>query len=470
MRTYALNRAGRDPLYLQLSLAIKKEILEGSLPARAKMPSKRRLAGHLGVSVITVENAYERLKAEGFLLSHPRRGYFVAPLPNLQDRNAERNKLPQKKDPSRPPKASRYRYDLTGRSPSPRLFPFSNWTKTVRRVLSSSREDLLHRQDSQGLWSLRKSLSDFLLSYRGMSVDPSRLLIGAGSEYLYGLLALLLGKDCPIYLEDPGYPKLHRVYSCYGLTLHHLPLEEGGMPVPKNAPCKAVVHLTPSHQYPTGRILPIARRLALLNWAREGRDRYLIEDDYDSELPLSGYPLPSLYSLDRNRRVIYLNTFSQTLLGGVRVSYLVLPPRLMTRFQKDFSFFSSTVSPLEQESLARFIREGHFESHLHRLRHDIRKKRDAFLNAVAASSLKEKVHLLDVEAGNHFLMILKSPLGEAALVEAAKKKGILLDPLRNYARTSLMKTAIPPRCFLVTLRSLEGEQFSALCSRLAALC
>jgi GntR family transcriptional regulator/MocR family aminotransferase len=426
MRTYTLTRQRRQPLYAELYRQIREDILSGALAEGEKLPSKRALAEHLQVSVTTVEGAYAQLMAEGYVHTLPKRGFFVS--------RVDRPLAPAPADalPVERPTPN-WVLDLRSNRISPARFPLSAWARLTRQVLSREGTALLSPLPHQGLPELRQAIAEDLREYRGMRVSPAQIVIGAGAEYLYLLLAQLLGSQGPFALEDPGYPKIARIYGRCGISCVQLPLDREGLPPDAlRASGAKVAHLSPSHQYPTGLITPIGRRQALLRWAEEV-DGWLIEDDYDSEFRFSGRPLPTLQSIDRQGRVIYLNTFSQTIAPSVRVGYMVLPPRLLERYLRELDFYACPVPGLDQAVLARFISGGFYERHLSRMRTEYRLLRAQVLEAFRASPFAGRIRISEQGAGLHFLLRLDTARSDEELSRRAAELGVRLGFLSEYA-------------------------------------
>jgi GntR family transcriptional regulator/MocR family aminotransferase len=430
MRTYDLTGTGSDSLYQTLYKQIRSDILQGNLKPGEKLPSKRALAANLGISVITVENAYAQLISEGYLYALPKRGFYVSDF--KAHVTAPVRVSPQKS--ARPSeKSPRYLADFSSNQTESELFPFTLWSRVIRDLLSDSRVQLMTNSPCGGIAELRQRIAGHLRDFRGMNVRPEQIIIGAGTEYLYGLLIQLLGRDKIYAIENPGYRKLADIYQSCGARCEWIDMDESGVCVSSLEQHQAdILHITPSHQYPTGIVMPISRRYELMGWAAKAPGRFIIEDDYDSELRLSGQPIPTLQSIDLSGRVIYMNTFTKTLCSTVRISYMVLPDGLLDAFYQKLSFYSCTVSNFEQYTLARFIETGKFEAHLNRLRSHYRKKRDALLAAFMRSPLVEHIELSGEEAGLHFLMSLRTPLEQQTVMERAQARGIRLLPLSRY--------------------------------------
>lgn len=262
-----------------------------------------------------------------------------------------------------------------------------------------------------------------------MTVLPEQIIVGAGTEYLYGLLIQLFGKDKIYAVENPGYRKIPQIYKSWQVPCEYINMDSDGVKVSELEEKKAdIVHISPSHHYPTGIVMPISRRYELLGWASKNESHYIIEDDYDSELRLSGQPIPTLQSIDVSDKVIYMNTFTKTLSSTVRISYMILPGQLLDEFYKKLSFYSCTVSNFEQYTLAKFIQEGYFEKHINRLRNYYHSKRDTLITAIRSSRLNESVTISGEEAGVHFLMEIATSQPEETLIQSALTQGIRLSP------------------------------------------
>ena len=438
MRTYALENRGRAPLYEYLYRCIRGDILDGTLTAGERLPSKRALAEHLHISVMTVEGAYQQLEAEGYVYTQPKRGFFVAEV------ERPRPAVPAPPAPEAPPEAPVWRLDLKSNQVDASRFPAAAWARLTRQVLSEDGEALLRPVPHQGLPALRQAIARDLREYKGMAVPPEQIVVGAGAEYLYLLLAQLLGREAVFAVEDPGYPKIRQVYGKCGAACRPVPLDGQGVPPEAlEAAGASVVHLSPAHHYPTGLVTPIGRRQALLRWA-EKAGGIIIEDDYDSEFRFTGRPIPTLQSIDTAGRVVYMNTFSQTISPSMRVGFMVLPPRLLEQYRRELDFYSCTVPALDQHVLARFLDQGHYEQHLARMRKEYRTRHDAVLASFRSSPFRNRITISEQGAGLHFLLRLDTRESDGALRDRAAARGVRLCFLPQYA-------AIPSPAYAHTL-------------------
>lgn len=461
MITPVLDPGLSTPLYEQLYRRIRADIESGVLPAGEKLPSKRSLSAHLKVSVVTVEGAYGQLLAEGYLRSEPKRGFFVAA---LEPALAPAPPAPLR-EKTAPPPADAPRYDFATNAVDAARFPFATWAKLMRQVLTKEDSGLLSAIHPQGVPALRAAIVDYLREFRGIDAQPDQVVVGAGSEYLTGILFQLLGREGGYAVENPGYRKFGRILSRQGALICPIPLDEQGLRVDALTWSGArVVHVTPSHHFPLGTVMPVTRRRELLAWAAAGEERYIIEDDYDSEFRFSGRPIPALQSLDTGERVVYLNTFAKSLAPSLRIGYMVLPPHLAERYRREFLLYSSTVPSFEQYTLARFLEGGHFERHIARMRVEYRDRKAALTACVKELGFPAK--LSGADAGLHMLLTLENGMGEGELVERAAAEGVAVYPLSAYWLTPPPEE-LPPTLIMGYAR-LEAEDIRQAFRRLKA--
>lgn len=438
MLTYSFADLGSDSLYEHLYKCIKNDILNGVLSMGEKLPSKRTFAKNLNISTITVENAYAQLMAEGYIYSLPKKGYFVADissslLTETRTCPVPSSTLPALQNHSLPEKNTVYLADFVSNHIHPDNFPFSIWAKIMREVISEESHALMTRPPAGGIPQLRCAIAEYLFQFRGMKVDPAQIIIGAGTEYLYGLLIQLFGKDRIFAVEDPGYQKISQIYDSNQAKCLHIPMNHQGIAMDSLEESRAdIIHISPSHHYPTGIVTPISRRYELLGWASKSPSHYIIEDDYDCEFRLQGKPIPSLQSIDVMEKVIYINTFSKTLASTIRISYMVLPHHLLEEFYQKLGFYSCTVSTFEQYTLARFISKGYFEKHINRTRNFYKTQRDTLLECIRNSPLSSCSSIMEEDAGLHFLLKLNTALPDNELKEKARQEGLRIACLSDY--------------------------------------
>ena len=432
--TAALDAASAVPLYEQLYESLAAEMRSGAIPAGTRMPGKRRLAAELSVSVNTVDGAYQILAAEGYLEARERSGFYVQEYLALPTAPGQTSPAPCASFEEPQPEAP-VRYDLSTRGVDPALFPFRTWARLQKELLYSSPQLLTHG-DAQGDRELRQVLADYLEEYRGVRCSPQQIVVGAGLEYLLGLLAPLL--PGPAAVENPGYPRAKQVLENNGVSCCCLPVDEDGLSVAAlSASGAAVCYITPSHQFPTGVTMPAGRRAELLHWAsRRPGERYIIEDDYDSEFRFDTRPLPSLQGMaGADGPVVYLSTCSRSLAPSIRIAYMVLPEHLLPQWRETYRLYSSTVGRFEQQTLARFITEGYFTRHLARERVAYKARRDALTTALTAAFAPGELTFRGMHTGLHLLASLKDAPSDAALRAAAEKAGVRLSLLSDYDQT-----------------------------------
>ena len=413
MQTYTLDRSGASPLYEQLYRALKADILSGALPGGSRLPSGRALAEHLGLSRVTVETAYAQLLAEGYLTSRPRAGSFVEQL-------TPQELPPRVSEPeAQPPEPE------TAQSRSAQLFPFSVWARLMRGVLLDRRQELLRPAPDAGLPALRQAVAAELYRQRGVHVSPEQVYIGAGAEYFYNLLIQFFGHGRVYALENPGHRKIARVYQANQVAVRPIGMDaDGVIPELLEQSGAEVLHISPSHHYPTGTVTPITRRQALMRWLTAQPGRYLIEDDYDSEFRFSGLPIPTIQSMDRSGRVIYMNTFSRTISPSLRISYMILPRTLLPQWQAAMGFYSCTVPSFEQMTLTRFLAEGYFEKHLSRMKKHYRAVRAQLFSVLHTPQAVRQCAVHDTDAGLHLVLELKNAPEPEALRALLRQSGL----------------------------------------------
>ncbi len=425
--SFNINKNFRKPLYEQIYSHIKKAIIDGKLSFGTRLPAKKKLSEGLGISQTPVEIAYEQLVAEGFIISKPRSGFFVQAdeeLIKIPNKNFKTKPIHEKFD-------NEIEFDFHPGRIETDLFPFSTWKKIHKQVLSKENSDILNLGCPTGELELRSEIANYLFYSRGVNCSVDQIVIGSGIEQLFPQLISLLGDKATYGVENPGYPLIRHVLECFQRKYLPLSIDEQGVVVDEVLKSNAnILYLTPAHQFPNASILSANRRVKLLNWARESKDRYIIEDDYDSEFRYSGVPIPSLQSIAENDKVIYLSTFSKSLCPSLRIGYMVLPLNLMEKYQREFFFYSCTVSRVDQLILASFIKEGGFEKHLNRMRKAYKRKIEVLIEIL--SPYQKHISISGVNSGLHVLLHLKSKLSEKSIVEKARLTGIRIIGLSSY--------------------------------------
>jgi GntR family transcriptional regulator/MocR family aminotransferase len=464
--TITLQTDSATCLYEQIYNHIKTEIKEGKLLAGERLPSTRSLAEYLQVARTTVDAAYGQLVDEGYLESRPYKGYFVCAMEELPDpveqpaapaasAGAHPGLVPASAQPAsvqsasvqpalaQPADTAAYRYDFSPYDIDMTPFPFSVWKKITKSILNDANSELFARGEAQGDIELRETISRYLRSSRGVKCSPDQIVVGAGNDYLLLLLEKILGPNVRVLMEDPTYKRSYQLFKSFGYEISTVEMDENGMRIENkisgetqtaaaeaDVPQTTVAYVMPSHQFPVGTVMPITRRMELLNWASKRPNRYLIEDDYDSEFRFRGKPIPALQASDDRGKVIYLGSFSKAIAPAIRVSFLVLPEELLIRYKKECGFYSCTVSRIDQRILNEFVKDGYFERHLNRMRKLYRTKHDLLLEEL--KPLKSSFKIAGENAGLHLMLTAKRPILEDLLIEAAAKAGIKVYGLSRY--------------------------------------
>ncbi len=363
MLTYRMDERGGLTKTAFLYESVKRDILSGEIQAGEALPAKRKLALHLGISVLTVENVYGALEEEGYITARERSGYYVNKLLLTGTIPGVKRKMIYLEEEKDVPDADTESY-------------FPAMARLMRKILSEQPEILSRKPPHLGCAVLRNAIAGYLRRYRGMDVLPSQIIIGSGAEYLYGLIVQLLGRSLVYGTEDPGYEKIAQVYRAHGAEVELLPLLEDGIPTESLRESRAgVLHITPFHSWPTMISVTAEKRYEYLHWAEE-RGAYLVEDDFDSEFSSIRKPVETLFSMDGGARVIYVNTFSKSIAPSMRIGYMILPEPLLEDYRNKLGFYSCTVPVFDQYVLAAFIREGSFERHLNRKRRKLKTGRE----------------------------------------------------------------------------------------------
>lgn len=426
MFTVHLNGNNPTPLYEQLYQYIKHEIQSGILKYGDKLPSTRKLATYLQVSRNTVDMAYGQLLSEGYIESIEKRGYYVCEIEALLQIPSP--KVEHKNEISTSQTSIQYNFspffiDLSN-------FPFNTWRKLSNRCLQEDNNVFLQGQ-GQGDEQLRCAIASYLHESRSVHCTKNQIIIGAGADYLLQLLVQIIPKDSIIGMENPSYTQAYRIFTGLGRSVIPINLDQSGMNINTLAASPSnIAYVTPSHQYPLGVVMPIKRRLELLKWAHSSDNRYIIEDDHDSEFRYKGKPIPALQGLDSNGKVIYLGTFSRSISPGIRVAYMVLPPTLLEVYQTKYHYYSSTVSRIDQNILTSFLEGGYFERHLNKMRKIYKSKHDILIQALKIFG--NKVDILGEHAGLHLVVPIHIGLTEDAIISLAKEHGIKLYGLKEY--------------------------------------
>lgn len=456
MLSIPLNNQLSIPLYEQIYRFLKQEITTNQLKPNMKLPSTRNLASFLQVSRNTVDLAYSQLVSEGYIYSLEKKGYFVNSITGLAKSSEFLNtapvNIPNKQEDSS------ILYDLSPFGMDLNHFPYHTWTKLTKKCLMEQ-TDLFVLGNNQGDLPFRLAIQSYLHQSRGVNCEVDQIIVGAGVDYLLQLLTHILDSTYHYAMENPTYQRAYKILTGYGRTVHPISLDEQGIDVNQLMKSKAnVAYVTPSHQYPLGIVMPIKRRLELLSWAKEKEDRYIIEDDHDSEFRYKGKPIPSLQGIDSNDKVIYIGTFSRAIAPAIRIGYMVLPKQLSVRYQNNYNYYSCTVSRIDQAILTRFIEDGYFERHLNRMRKIYKGKHDLMVSSL--KSLGKKVTIYGENAGLHLVLTFHTSKSEQQFIELAKQHELKLYSLsQHYIGTKHQLT----NTFLVGFATLSDSSIESIC-------
>ncbi|MGR3808102.1 MocR-like pyridoxine biosynthesis transcription factor PdxR [Pasteurella testudinis] len=457
-RISPLDKTQKQPLYLQLYQHLKQNIVNGRWRIGEKLPSKRKIAEYLAVSQNTVETAYGQLLAEGYIESKARSGFFVSF--NADHFFAVKTVKPQ---PSAKIASRSFRYDLAPNQIDTALFPFAWWRKQMKNLLNPAQQAWLGLGDKQGETALRTQIRQYLYRSRGVDCSLEQIVIGAGVETCISQLILLFdhalhGQTLHYAMEQHGYPMVEKLLQVFRKKTLKLPLLDDKLNVDialLQQSAVNVLYVTPSHQYPYGSILPINERHQLLEWANRQPDRYIIEDDYDSEFRYKGKPIPALQSLDQSGKVIYLGSFSKLLMPSLRITFMVLPPSLLAVYQRTCGLFNCTVPRLNQHLLAQFMQSGEFEKHIHKMRTRYRKKMERLCQLLRP--YQADIRYYGEQSGVYLLLELYREVRTTAqLSQLAESAGIKVYPLPDSDK----------KYILFGFGNLDDEALSAVVPRL----
>ncbi|QYR21988.1 PLP-dependent aminotransferase family protein [Paenibacillus sp. sptzw28] len=428
---------------MQIYHFFKEEMLCGRVPANAKLPSIRQLAQHLGVSRNPVETAYAQLVAEGYVINRAKSGYFAAALEQLASAHSKQpaTRIVDGETEEHTALLSRAAKDIPGGDniafeydqTDTERFPLAVWRRMTLRVLEPTARNLLDYGERKGERRLREQITSYLRQNRGVVCDPEQVIITAGTQQAAILLSALLKDEHRLLaVEAAMHPGLYRLFQHQRLNPIAIPLEADGISVETITANRSIrtVYVTPSHQFPYGIILPAAKRLQLLQWA-DASDSIIIEDDYDSDFLYEGRPVPALQGLDQTGRVVYMGTFSKALAPAIRLSFIILPPSLLQKYDREFTFYDQTASRLTQKAMELFMEEGHFARHVRRMRKVYRTKRETLLEAVD-NYLGGRATISGAASGLHVILETDSVLPSSILVTRAGEQGVRLRPISDY--------------------------------------
>lgn len=457
MKEFAINldSEAKKPFYEQIYEAFRDAILEGQIACGEKLPSTRFEAEFLSCSRTTMELAYAQLLAEGYIESRPCRGYYVCDVQDLYHVPKSFLEKVEEEEPKDGGEEAPCRIDFSPNGIDLTPFPYTVLSRILKNKLIYEGEKLLERSDPFGEHELRKEIAAYLYRSRNVRCEFEQIVIGAGNEYLQMMLCQLLGPSHVAAMESPTYMKAYRTFQNLKIPVREIEIDHEGMCVDLLERSDAdIAYVMPSHQFPLGTVMPMRRRLELLKWANDREERYIIEDDYDSEFRYKGKPVPSLQGMDNAQKVIYLGTFSRSIAPSLRVSYMVLPRHLMRRYRETCGFYSCTVPTIMQHAICEFMREGYFEKNLNRMRGIYKSRHDVLLAELKNSSWVNWI--IGENSGLHLVVEIKTHLGEHEISELCRKKGIRMYGLSECFMHG--KPTFPYPVFLFGYGGLREEQ------------
>lgn len=461
-----LDTKSLTPLYQQIEEYLKQEIQEGRLVAGMRLPSSRALSANLLVSRSTIETAYDQLVAEGYIEPVAYKGYYVCEIEGMYFQKAEYTKQnnPEKTEIKQRRKLHKYRYDFALNGIAPESFPTHTWKQLAKQVLSDSTEEIFAQGNPYGEDSFREAIAEYLYHARGVKCEKSQILVGAGNDYLLMVLATLFECNKKVAMENPTYLSAWYDLKHTGCSVCTVKSDEMGICIEELEKTGAdVVYVMPSHQFPMGTVMPLKRRMELLRWADENQT-YIIEDDYDSEFRYKGKPIPALQGFDKNERVIYIGTFSKSIAPSIRISYMALPKKLMRYYQSRYPF-AVTISKVDQKIVELFLRNGHYERHLNRMRRLYKSKHDWILRWVK-EEMSEICSCFGEHAGIHLLLRFHNGISEDEAVERAKSAGIRVYGLSEFFVQEKKETEAVVLIGYATLTEEEIKEALQILSRI----
>lgn len=437
MLTISIDTKSKIPIYEQIYIYIRDEIRTGQIACGTKLPSERGLAVHLAVSRNTIDMAYGQLLSEGYIESFPKKGYFVCDLENLY-LDQEQNGIELYDDvlEEAEPKQQSEVIDFSPTGVDMRYFPYGKWRRLMKECLIDDNQELFFSGNHQGDVTLRKAVQAYLHQSRGVKCDVNQIVIGAGSDYMLLLLSRIWKKKATVLMENPTYKQAYTIFQSMGYDTVAVDVDEQGIVVEQFERMDAdFAYVTPSHHFPLGTVMTASRKQRLLNWANQSENRYIIEDDYDSEFRYFGKPIPALQSQDPFEKVIYLGTLSKAIAPGIRISYMVLPKNLMKQYREVAGFYFCTVSRIDQKVIGEFLIQGHFERHLNRMRKVYKAKHDTLIREIKKANLPVKV--VGDGAGLHIVLEYGTQVDDAQKIEQILKEkawhaGIRVYPIGEY--------------------------------------
>ncbi len=420
--TFYTDKETNKTIYMQLYEYLKDEIIKNNIKDGEKLPSIREASKMLKLSKTTIENAYFQLLTEGYIENKPRKGYYVIHLSDFQIKSEIKESNNTFKNINLKLEEKHFKNEDVDHS----TFEVKDWKKIYSRVLFTREKELYSSSDYQGEYELRKEISEFTNLARGANSSPEQIVIGAGVQYLIGILAGIIREDYNnAAVESPGYEKARYIFEDYSFNTTEIPVRDDGLNTEMLYKSNAdVVYISPSHQFPTGSLMPIKKRLQLLNWAKEEKS-FIVEDDYDSLIRHESKPVPCLQGLDKNDRVVYLGSFSKILLPSLRISYMILPVRLLEKYNEIKNRYTQTSSKIEQMALEIYIKEGYLQKHLNKIKR-IYKKKINLIQEYIKNFQGNKVEVLSADSGLHIVLEIKTKISPDSLRKEFEDKNIFI--------------------------------------------
>lgn len=455
-----MRRESGQFIYRQLYSQLKEDILAFKYESHEKLPSKRDMSQHLNISVNSVKAAYEQLLAEGYIYTEERKGYFIEPLEKLIiDPNAQISLNVQEQQIE-----DAYDYSFSHMSTDISAFPVEVWTKLVKRVFENYDHELSSIPQIKGPIELRQSIAKLVSYQRGIQCHPEQIVIGSGTNILLTKLIQLLPDEIKIAVENPGYSRFRTLIRQTTAQLKPIALDHKGISIEaiKQAQPDATI-VTPSHQFSMGIIMPVSRRIDLLNWASQTQS-YIIEDDYDSEFKYETDNIPSLFSFDKNERVIYLGTFSKTLMPGLRMSYMILPINLVKQFDHYNLNMIPDFSTIHALTLNLMIKEGYYEKYVKKMHQIYGKKRETLITHLS-NTFTNNIRIKDTRAGLHFIVEVNTPFSYQEIESRAKEMKLELYTLNRFSVKALEKNS-SYKTLIIGFSKIKQEQIPQAVQRL----
>ncbi|WP_343754167.1 PLP-dependent aminotransferase family protein [Lentibacillus halophilus] len=454
---------GQQYIYQNIYNEFKRMILDGRFKADEKLPSKRKLAEQLDVGINTITNSYEQLLAEGYIYTQERKGYFVEAITQFAGSGMEEYAFPE--DLKEAPLANGNWLSFSHMTADVSAFPFSAWMKCGQKAIANHKQELSEIPHPQGPYQVRESIARMIALSRGVICEPEQIVVGAGSQLLVRQLMEMQSQQTTAAVEDPGYSRFYTLLRRMGINVNTVPIDNNGADV-NGLEEKDIrfLFITPSHQFPTGNIMPISRRIEWLNWSARHPHRYIVEDDYDSEFKYETDHIPSLQSLDKHQRVIYIGTFSKTILPGMRISYMVLPPEILRAYQNYHIDAMQSSNILELYTLHYFIESGEYTKHLKRMNHYYEKKRKCLIQELK-QRFESNVTIDDIPAGLHFLARFQTSKTYDMVEKKAKEEKLEIYTIRRF---TLERTLEMDNIVILTLgfATIQEEEIPEAVDRL----